>query len=79
MFWGDHSGTLIWWVLGFMLIMAVFCFFMMRGCSCMGWRHRGTWGFWGKDENPEDILKRRYAIGEISEEEFEQMKQRLKE
>ncbi len=29
-------------------------------------------------ESPEDILKRRYAAGEISTEEFEDMKKRLK-
>ena len=32
----------------------------------------------GGKESPEDILKRRYAAGEISTEEFEDMKKRLK-
>ena len=32
----------------------------------------------GGKESPEEILKRRYAAGEISTEEFEDMKKRLK-
>lgn len=60
-----------WWI--FPLIMFFFCFlFMRRGC--------GRWMCgWGNDfeESAIDILKKRYARGEITQEEYEERKKEL--
>jgi putative membrane protein len=65
------------------IIVAVIAFCVFFGCrglrspwgSC-----RGGWGYDHKNLPPEaplEILKRRYAAGEISKEEFQQMKKDL--
>ncbi|UFS70621.1 SHOCT domain-containing protein [Geomonas sp. RF6] len=76
--WGVGC-TGFWWVypLLFFLVMG---FFMMRGCGCMsGWGGRGQ----RRDPNSaiaaEEILKRRYALGEIDLERFEEMKKKIAE
>ncbi len=54
------------------VLMIVACVLCMRMCMrhvCMG----GTQG----QETPIEVLKRRYASGEVSKEQFEQMKRDL--
>ena len=74
MWWGHGTG---WWIFPLIMIavMVVFCFFLFgrRG-------GRSSWCGSGdqKDtETPLDILKKRYAKGEISKEEFEAIKKDL--
>ena len=63
-FWGMH---MFWWILWFVFI--VWIFFIPRG----PYRRRK------QQESPMDILKRRYASGEISKEEYEERKKVLEE
>jgi putative membrane protein len=68
-----------WWI--FPLLMIVLCIFLMRGrmgSMMCGQGHRG------KDRHGEDaggsaldILKKRYARGEIGEQEYEEKKRTL--
>ena len=74
MWWGHGAG---WWIFPFIMIvvMLIICFlvFGKRG-------GRTSWCGFGehKDkETPLDILKKRYAKGEISKEEFETIKKDL--
>lgn len=62
-----------WWIIP--LIMMVFCFFMMRGArgsSMCGFRFRDTERNDDKPETALEILKKRYAGGEIDKEEYEE-------
>lgn len=65
--WGMHWG---WWI--FWLVVIVFMVFILSGS-------RGRQASSAATEKPLDILKRRYASGEISTEEYEERKARLKE
>jgi putative membrane protein len=59
---------LIFWA---MVFFAVFAF--VRGASGRGcWYHKGEGKY--KEKNALDILKERYAKGEISKDDFEKMK-----
>jgi len=66
-------GTFSFWWL-FPLVMMVLCFLMMRGrwgSAMCGFRTGGAGCGRTKDsESPLDILDRRYASGEIDEEEY---------
>jgi putative membrane protein len=65
-FWSGY-----WWI--FPLVMVVFCFFFMRGCAgrmMCGWRS-------GVGDSALDVLDRRYAAGEINQEEYEERKKQL--
>jgi putative membrane protein len=66
---GFWNGFHWWWLMP--LAMMILCFIMMRGHR--GWsmgghrsRHRG--------ESAREILDKRYALGEISKEEYEEKK-----
>jgi len=61
-FWGMHW---FWWIIWCMIIIWIF----IAPSDILGQRT--------KKENPLDIAKRRYASGEISMEEFEEIKQKL--
>ncbi len=66
---GVWNGFHWWWIIP--IAMMVLCFIMMRGHRkfTMGW-HRPL----HITESAREILDRRYALGEISKEEYEQKK-----
>jgi len=72
------EGSDLWWLIPIVLI--ALCFFWARGC-CSGRRHR-------LEDRPErnnetasdsalDILSRRYARGEIDDEEYERKRKTI--
>lgn len=64
MHYGDHDAHMFWmvfiWILGGLAVLAVL-WLLARGA-----------GSPGGQESPEEVLKRRYAAGEISREEYEE-------
>jgi putative membrane protein len=87
--WGMH-GPGFWWIfpLIFFVLMVVMCVFMMRGSGMGGiWRDRHmdspesrnlTKRSEGESaESASDILDKRFAKGELSKEEYEEMKKLL--
>ena len=70
--WGMHNGG-GWWVLGaalMMLFMGAMMWMMMRGMGGGGSRDSST-------ESPLDTLKRRFAEGEISIEDYRARREAL--
>ena len=76
MFWSEFSDGSLWWL--FPLVMMALCFFMIKG-------RKGSMmcGFGSREEenhrvNTSDsatkILDKRYALGEIDKEEYEEKK-----
>ena len=76
MYWSEVSSGSLWWI--FPIAMIALCFFMMRkrGGSMMC-------GFGSRDEDKNhisdsdsasEILDKRYALGEISKEDYEDKK-----
>ena len=63
---GFHAGWMGWWMGLWMLfwlgVLILLVWIVARAASSKGWR---------TDETPEQILKRRYARGEIEREEYE--------
>ena len=53
-------GMALWWVIGLAVLIAVVWFLFLASTSSSQ-----------RDDTPEAILKRRYAAGEISSEEYE--------
>ncbi len=68
-----------WWIFPFVMIM--FCFFMMRGRMGSGMCVHGSHGTEDHETKSSDsateILARRYALGEIDREEYEEKKRAL--
>ncbi len=66
-----------WWI--FPIVMMILCFVMMRGRMCCMMGGHDSQGPNDPDGNvtsdpPREILDRRYALGEISKEEYEEKK-----
>ncbi len=75
----EHFGWGGMWIFPVMIciVMMIACFFFFSRCGFRPpWMHSSDRGQGGhtSSETPLDILKKRYASGEISKEEFEQMK-----
>jgi uncharacterized membrane protein len=69
---GVWNGFYWWWLIP--IAMMVFCFLMMRGrMGCMMRKFSSAPG----DESARDILDKRYALGEIGKEEYEEKKQAI--
>ena len=73
----ESGGISFWWLIP--IIMMVFCFFMMRGKWRSGIctirpenKHRITF-----KDSAMDILRKRYALGEIDQKEYEEKKEIL--
>lgn len=66
------EGLDLWWL--FPLLLLVFCFFTMRGCSCCMGGYRGRDG---RSDSALKILNERYARGEIDSREYERQKRNL--
>ena len=72
-------GMFPWmWIfpLTFLIVMLIFLFRGGGGAMCGGWGMREN-GKREKEESAKEILDRRYARGEISREEYQQMKKDL--
>jgi uncharacterized membrane protein len=76
MFGSEFCNFSFWWILP--LAMIALCFFMMRrrGSSMMcGFNSRSSATHHISDtDSPLDILDKRYALGEINQEEYEERK-----
>ncbi len=72
----EHWFAGCWWMfLIFIFIMIVACMFAMRRCSCMsGWSHPGERHRRFSGDSAEEILDKRYALGEIESKEYEEIK-----
>jgi uncharacterized membrane protein len=69
-----------WWIIP--LVMMIFCFFMMRGRSgssiCGFGSHKEDNNFISDSNSAMEILEKRYALGKIEREEYEEKKKELK-
>lgn len=85
--WGPHMHWFWIMPLLFMLLMIVFATVMSRRARSwrcgfgrmwpgrLGWHQPGPrWTAQGRSETPHQILDRRYASGEITKEQYEQMR-----
>ena len=70
MMWGCGG----WWMIIFWIIVIIGIVFLVKWLVGQGRTDRQASG---KEESPLDILKKRYARGEIDKEEFEQKKKDL--
>jgi len=76
----EHFGWGGWWIFPIICIIMMFFFMMFRrgGFRPPGDQNSDTHHNESKDsETPIDILKKRYAKGEITKEQFDQMKRDL--
>jgi uncharacterized membrane protein len=75
--WGYECAG-FWWILPiFMFIMIIACIFMMRRFCMSGWSFSGRKTQKLSTESAEDILKRRYALGEINRKEYVEMEETI--
>ena len=68
-----------WWII--QLVMMIFCLFMMRGRSgssiCGFGSHKEDSNFISDSNSAMEILEKRYALGKIEREEYEEKKKEL--
>lgn len=73
-----HWGWGGMWIFPMIMFVIMIIFFLAifgrRGCGPMWWGPRGQHRGPGDSENALEILQKRYAKGEITKEEFNQMK-----
>ena len=71
---GWHGGWWMMWIipLGFLIVFAIF---LLRGGPMCWWNRGGHPG--GAHESAGEILARRFASGEITQEQYEEMKRTL--
>lgn len=69
--WGMHMMWVFW--LPIFILAIVFIFVLLRNNNFYGSQNKSD-----EKETPLDILKRRYANGEISTEEFDERRNKLK-
>jgi putative membrane protein len=67
MSWWNYGGIFMWLI--FLIVIGFVVYFVLRGEK---WMKRGSDG-----ETPLDILRKRYARGEITKQEYEKMKKDL--
>jgi putative membrane protein len=75
---GMMNGMMAWGIFSFLLGSLLIFLFVVAGAAVMKW----IWGQQtpfgiGTKESALDILKKRYARGEIAKEEFERMKKEI--
>lgn len=79
MFGSEFCDFSLWWI--FPLVMIALCFFMMRGrmgsMMCGYGSHDADSRKISDSNSAIDILEKRYALGEINREEYEEKKRDL--
>ena len=72
----EFCGFSFWWI--FPVVMIALCFFMMRGrrggSICGFGSHHKKHNLTNISDSPINILDKRYALGEMSEEEYKEKK-----
>jgi len=79
MWWNNcWNGTIGWgfggWFMGFLFLIIIIGVVLVIFLSS---KNRGNFLDFSKEESPLDIIKKRYAKGEITKDDFEKMKKDL--
>ena len=71
----NGMGMMVWGVFSFLLGLLLIFLFVVAAVATVRWiwGQKTPWA-WKNNKNALDILKQRYARGEISKEEFERIK-----